>query len=336
MKIRYKLIISIVIALIINILLTATAYYVSQNIASPERSFVVFAIEFAMIIPLTIFLDYTLISTVLKPLKELSRDIECYKNGEINEMAEYDDDEIGQLRMDFLRLSKQLEDEKQKQNRIIASISHDIKTPLTSVLGYTELLKNPALPEQRREKYISTIYAKAKEIQDIVEEFDDYLSCNLDITSDMQYHDLRQLTEKLIRQMQTEFPESDLKTELVCTTDGYIYCDESKIRRVFMNIFTNSVNHGRAEHPEISVYITRQGEYAVFAFTDNGCGVDKDELKKIFEPMYTTDKSRSVSGLGLSICKEIIELHKGEIYAESEKDKYFSIVIKLKTTEVKN
>ncbi len=333
MKIRYKLIIAVVCALMANLLLSALAYYISNNVVSDIRIHVAIAIELIMILPLAVFIDYIIISIVLKPLKKLSKDIESCKNGEKPELADYDDGEIGDIQRSFLELSYRLDEEKKKQNRIIASISHDIKTPLTSVMGYTELLKNPNLTPERREKYLSTIYAKAKEIQDIVEEFDEYLSCELDDDDDMRYHPLRELTERLVQQAASEFPMSSLSVNTVCTTDGYLLCDESKLRRVFMNIVTNSVNHGKSDHTEISVYVTRQGEYAVFAFTDNGCGVDKNDLKKIFEPMYTTDKSRSVAGLGLAICKQIIEHHKGEIYAKSEKGKYFSVIIKLKTVE---
>ncbi len=333
MKIRYRLIIAVVCALMLNLLLSALAYYISNNVVSDAGPYITVAIEFIMIFPLTVFIDYFLISTVMKPLKKLSKDIEAYKAGGRTEISEYDDGEIGDIQKSFMELSCRLDEEKKKQNRIIASISHDIKTPLTSVMGYTELLRNPNLTPERREKYVNTIYAKAREIQDIVEEFDDYLSCELDDEDDMQYLSLRELTERLVQQAVSEFPTEQLSVNTVCTTDGYLLCDETKLRRVFMNIVTNSVSHGKAEHTEISVYVTRQGEYAVFAFTDNGCGVDKNELKKIFEPMYTTDKSRSVAGLGLAICKEIIEHHKGEIYAKSEKGKYFSVIIKLKTVE---
>ncbi len=333
MKIRYKLILTVVLCLTVNILLSALAYYVSEMLFDGTEFYTMLGVQVFLILPLTLLTDYILFDTVYKPIKDLSSDMERYKNDEKPTDSEYDEGEIGDLQRKFLLLSQQLDAEKQKQNRIIASISHDIKTPLTSVMGYTELLKNPSLPDARREKYITTIYAKARQIQDIVEEFDDYLSCNLDITSDMEYHDLKELTQHLVNQMRSEFPDTDLTVEYICTTDGYIYCDESKIRRVFTNIFTNAIKHGGAEHPTVSVYVTRQDEYAVFAFTDNGVGVKRDELEKIFEPMYTTDKRRSVAGLGLPICKEIVELHKGIIYAESEVGKYFSVVIKLKTVE---
>ncbi len=333
MKIRYKLILTVVLCFTVNILLSALAYYVSEMLFDGTEFYTVLGVQVFMIVPLTLLTDYILFDTVFKPIKDLSSDMERYKNDEKPTDSEYDEGEIGDLQRKFLLLSQQLDAEKQKQNRIIASISHNIKTPLTSVMGYTELLKNPSLPDARREKYIATIYAKARQIQDIVEEFDNYLSCNLDITSDMEYHDLRELTQRLVNQMRSEFPDTDLTVEYICTTDGYIYCDESKIRRVFTNIFTNAVKHGGTEQPSVSVYVTRQDEYAVFAFTDNGVGVKRDELEKIFEPMYTTDKRRSVAGLGLPICKEIVELHKGIIYAESEVGKYFSVVIKLKTVE---
>jgi len=116
---------------------------------------------------------------ILSPIASLSKDFNNYKFGIIPRKRHLRG-EIYKLQNDFVDFVNNLEEEKQKQNRIIASISHDIKTPLTSILGYSErLLTNKNLSNETKHKYASTIYNKSLVMKEIVEEFDDYLSCNI-------------------------------------------------------------------------------------------------------------------------------------------------------------
>ncbi|MFR5870138.1 MAG: histidine kinase dimerization/phospho-acceptor domain-containing protein, partial [Acutalibacteraceae bacterium] len=124
------------------------------------------------IIYLVLYLYY------VRPIVRLQRDMEQYKSGE-KPVGSKRRDEIGKLQNAFVQLTDDLDLEKQKQNRLIASISHDIKTPLTSVMGYAERLQNNTLSPERSKRYIATIYEKAQRIRDLVDEFDDYLSCNM-------------------------------------------------------------------------------------------------------------------------------------------------------------
>ena len=126
----------------------------------------------AVIIAVTVAVAAVIINvTVSLPLKRLNERIRTGKPAKTER-----DDEIGELYNSYMMLMSKLDDEKAAQTRIIASISHDIKTPLTSVLGYAEFLQNPNLSEERRKKYLATIYEKAKVIQQTVTGFDDYLS----------------------------------------------------------------------------------------------------------------------------------------------------------------
>ncbi|MBO4422884.1 MAG: HAMP domain-containing histidine kinase [Clostridia bacterium] len=267
---------------------------------------------------------------VSKPLEKLVESIRNYKSGlKIRKTDRRD--EIGELYNSFSSLTNQLDEEKAAQNRIIASISHDIKTPLTSVMGYAEFLKNPNLPEERRRKYINTIYAKALDIQDTVTGFDDYLSHNLDLNLKCEFMTVRELLTSA---------ENDIRTDTVGSGvtvsadpgdcgDEQIYADRSRLRRVFMNAVSNSLRHSEKKDLSITLSAQKSGDDIIIKIRDNGRGVKPDQLEKIFEPLYTTDTSRSVAGLGLSICREIIGSHGGKIWAESEYGKYFSVCFSL-------
>ena len=115
---------------------------------------------------------------IIKPIIYLQKDIENYKFG-IKPIKSNRCDEIGWLKNNFFELTEKLEKEKQNQNRIIASISHDIKTPLTSILGYSERLQSKNIPEDRKDRYIEIIYSKAQNIKELIYDFDEYLGNNL-------------------------------------------------------------------------------------------------------------------------------------------------------------
>ncbi len=324
MKLGTKLTVIFVAAFVINAAVTIIFTMPDSN---PAVSVIVISVTHAV----------TFISSVLavrfiitKPLKKLIDNIKSYRSGyKFNRVDR--NDEIGELYNSFAGMTNQLDEEKSAQNRIIASISHDIKTPLTSVMGYAEFLKNPNLSDARREKYINTIYSKARDIQDTVTGFDDYLSHNLDLNLKREFITVAELLNGAADDIKTD----SINAGMTVTADpgdcgdAQIYIDKARLRRVFMNAVGNSVRHADREELQIKLTAKRDGDRVVIKITDNGQGVAPDQLEKIFEPLYTTDTSRSVAGLGLSICREIIGSHGGAIWAESERGKFFSVCFSL-------
>lgn len=278
--------------------------------------------ETVIIAVLLVLFSFYLKMSILNPLYELGHRIRSFKrNNKIN--VEKYSSEIEQLSYEFDNLLTVLDEEQKKQNRIIASMSHDIKTPLTSILGYTQLLKNDSLTEDRRAKYINTIYSKATTIKDLIASLDEYLSYNE--TDKLGKTEMS--VDMLISRVSAYF-ESDLKQDDVLINfnvfckDAILEVDELSIIRLFGNLISNSIKHKRDDRKLVlELSCTQTKDSVVFSFRDNGEGVEKEKINNIFEPFYTTDESRSkaVSGLGLSICKEIIDEHGGEIWAtESE------------------
>ncbi|WP_264851091.1 sensor histidine kinase [Clostridium omnivorum] len=286
-----------------------------------------FVILFIMllILGLVLYLSYT------KPLVKLSSEIKQYGTEKTFKTEWARRDELGQLQNTFYKLMNNLNEEKKIQDRIIASISHDIKTPLTSVLGYSENLLKKELPPERKKKYINTIYNQAKDIEGIVEEFDNYISNKLD----SQLHQLKYSVKYICDMLKDEYSqylaERNMTFELVnnCHLNCSISMDLSKVRRVFANVIGNSIRHANTEKLNITITVWEKASEIFYKISDNGYGVKEDELQHIFEPFYTTDKSRRVSGLGLSICKDIIEAHGGKITAENNSIGGFSIIFSM-------
>lgn len=326
MKLGTKLSIVIITVSLINAVVTVLA--TTPDVKPAVSAAAIVAVHAATLFAAIISVHFI----VTKPLRSLRENVKSYKSGNRFRAVERGD-EIGELYNSFNSLTEQLDAEKAAQNRIIASISHDIKTPLTSVMGYTEFLKNPNLTEARREKYINTIYEKAKDIQDTVLGFDDYLSHNLDLNLKCEFMTAGELLDRAAEHMSTDAFGSGVRVvrDYEACRDEQIYVDRQRLGRVFMNTVTNAVKHSGKDPVTVTLSAEKRDGGILIKITDDGIGVKKDQLEKIFEPLYTTDNSRSVAGLGLSICREIVGSHGGTIHAESEYGKFFSVCFTLPT-----
>lgn len=263
---------------------------------------------------------------ILSPVTSLSKDVNNYKLGILPKKRKIRTG-VDFIQNDFVELVDKLEEEKNKQSTIIASISHDIKTPLTSILGYSELATKETTSQKNKEKYINTIHNQALVMKEIVEEFDDYLSCNIKDEKKVEKIKISHLVEYLNDYYKEDLKEKeiDLKIKTNCP-NILIEVDLPKLKRVFSNIITNSIRHYDKDKKILNININEEKNGKIkFEIADNGCGC-KEDLVKIFDPLYTTDKSRKISGLGLSICKEIIESHNGTIKAINNKLGGFSII----------
>ncbi|MDD4734442.1 MAG: HAMP domain-containing sensor histidine kinase [Bacilli bacterium] len=269
-------------------------------------------------------------SKLLNPIVKLQKDVRNYKDG-IKPSKRKVKTSIDEVQNTFVELVDNLEEERQKQNRIIASISHDIKTPLTSIIGYSNRLNTAKLNDVTKNKYVEKIYNKSLVMKELIEEFDDYLSCNIEDNLKRQPIKISDLVEMLKSDYLDELEEKNIDFEIKTNClKSYIYVDVFKMRRVFSNIITNSVNHLEKAKKHISIKITKKKKNILFSISDNGTGVKKEHLDKIFEPLFTTDPSRKISGLGLSICKQIIESHDGKISATNNIEGGLKITFTLK------
>ncbi|WP_312642725.1 HAMP domain-containing sensor histidine kinase [Hydrogenoanaerobacterium sp.] len=273
--------------------------------------------ELLLIEVILMVVTFVIYLKVVRPIEALKKGMDDYHNG-IKPKAVSRRDEIGQLQNRFVQLTCDIEREKQTQNRIIASISHDIKTPLTSVMGYAERLQKGGLSQEREKRYISTIYDKSVCIKDLIEEFDDYLSCNLQNTLKLQSVTVEELCHLVQADYRDELEQMKVRFTVNSNCSAQrLRVDIAKLRRVFGNIIGNSVKHFGVKERSIAVTCEPQQNAVMFCIADSGVGVAPEKLERIFEPLYTSDAGRSVAGLGLAICREIVHAHGGKIWAEN-------------------
>ncbi len=271
----------------------------------------------------------------LKPINGLIEEIRNYKFGKKPKKRKLNT-EFDLISNEFSNLTDLIDEEKAEQTRIIASISHDIKTPLTSIIGYSNLLKDKELDEDAS-KYNNKIYDKAINIKDILSNFDDYLLNQEKISLDLSLIQIKDLVNQLNDDYKIELENNNITFTITTKIpEVYLNVDILKIKRVFSNMISNSTRYLK-NGGEIKIDITQEDNNVKFIVRDNGPGVKEDIISKIFDPLFTTDSSRKISGLGLSICKEFIEMHGGTLKAYNDEGLVLEFILpKTKKNKEKN
>ncbi len=272
-------------------------------------------------------------SSILRPLDELRHATQKIKDGDLDFTLESEnDDEIGQLTEDFeemrIRLKESQEEKMKSENEskeLISNIAHDLKTPITAIQGYAEgILDGVASSPEMMEKYIRTIYNKANDMSRLIDELTYYskidtnkIPYNYKKLNVREYFD--DCAEEIGLDMESRGIEFAYQNSVA--EDVLVIADPEQLRKVINNIVGNSVKYLDKTPGHVSIHVSDIGDFIQCDISDNGCGVAKQDLTRIFERFFRTDASRNSlrggSGIGLSIVKKIIEDHGGRIWASS-------------------
>ena len=212
----------------------------------------------------------------------------------------------------------------ERKNDLVMYLAHDLKTPLASVIGYLNLLKDTEdLPAETREKYLGITLEKAERLEDLLNEFFEIARFNLsEITLEYHQVDLTRILEQTTFEFMPMLQDASLECNLEITDPIMLRCDPDKIQRVFDNILRNAVTYSYKDSV-IRIFGEIYEDRVVLNFRNEGDTIPKEKLDRIFEQFFRADESRSSSGgagLGLAIAKQIVELHKGTIMASSAND----------------
>ncbi|CEI81629.1 HAMP domain-containing sensor histidine kinase [Oceanobacillus oncorhynchi] len=304
-------------------------------------------IAIALILILTNgLLTYFMSRSIINPISKLSTAAKKISEGDLEYSVQSDKkDELGELANTFetMRLKLKEADREQKRyeaNRqeLIASISHDLKTPLTSIKGYVKGIQDGvANTPEKLDRYMDTIYRTANDMDGLIDEL--FLYSKLDLKKEaFQFEkvDLYAFYADFMEELAFNLEKEQGKAILAADPkkDYMVEADREKLRRVVMNIIQNSLKYIDKKQKEIQVNLTSDTDRIVVEMRDNGSGIREEDIPYIFESFYRTDASRNSatggSGLGLSIAAKIIQAHGGEIWAESRRGQGTSIYFTLK------
>lgn len=221
----------------------------------------------------------------------------------------------------------------QKKDELIVYLAHDIKTPLTSMIGYLSLLSEiKDMPQEQRNRYIGIALDKSYRLEYLINELFDVARFNSEkIVLEKEEINLNLMLEQIADDFYPTLKEMNKKINFTSDEKTILYADPDKLSRVFNNLIKNAVNYSK-ENTDIDISILNKENQATVKITNKGKQIPKEKLDKIFEKFYRLDSSRTSktggSGLGLAIAKEIVELHGGRIYAESDmKETTFSVIL---------
>lgn len=247
--------------------------------------------------------------------------------------------QLNLAREQALRDARAAREAEQRKNDLIVYLAHDLKTPLTSVIGYLTLLRDePQISPEIRARYTGIALEKAERLEDLINEFFDITRFNLSrLELERQSVDLTRMLEQVASEFRPIFAESGLSCSLDLPPKLHYSCDPDKLARVFDNLLRNASYYSL---PDSTVEIAGRIEAGkiVLTFSNAGKNIPQEKLDRIFEQFFRLDSSRATrtggAGLGLAIAKEIVELHGGTIRADSTEDRItFTICLPLDHSE---
>ncbi len=222
------------------------------------------------------------------------------------------------------------------QKEFVADVSHELKTPITSIMGYADTLLEGDYDKETQEKFLNVIASESRRMARLVT---DLLTLsrydnNKNKTKKVQF-DLGELVKKCQEKLAIEIKKKNHDVKCFVTADvPLVYADKDDIERVILNILTNSIKYTK-ENGEIKIYVGFVYNDAYIKIFDNGIGIPEEDLSRIFERFYRVDKARTRemggTGLGLSIAKEILDKNGGSIDIKSVVGKGTEVVIKIPT-----
>ncbi len=248
----------------------------------------------------------------------------------LDELIIKGNDELSELASSINIMSTRLKDSyelekknEQAKNELIVAVSHDLRTPLTSIIGYLELLNNKYTYGEEQKEYLDIVYRKSLSLKKLMEELFEYTKLTNDyIILEKIPFNIAILINQIVGEHIPFFENKNIKVEIESFTQE-LWCeiDVHRLVRVIENIVKNAENYSFTG-TTFKVYMMELNDNIKITFENIGPQIDKEDLEKMFEKMYRLDKSRASdnegSGLGLAISKKIVELHGGELWCECQ------------------
>lgn len=251
---------------------------------------------------------------------DLNTSVEVVGDDEFASMAE----NLNKMVEDIRKLMDKEREAERTKNELITNVAHDLRTPLTSIIGYLELLSGKvALPVEMQKKYIDIAYTKAKRLEKLIEDLFGFTKLNYGkISMHVAKVDLIKLLSQLLEESFPNFAEKGLSYELQSNVPAkVIMADGNLLARLFENLINNAIKYG-ADGKRVLVKVQAGGSTVQVSVTNYGYVIPAEELPLIFDKFYRVEQSRSThtggTGLGLAIVKNIVDMHGGTITVKSD------------------
>ena len=298
---------------------------------------IAFLISFFIIIVLLYKLQ-----NVNKQLTAINETLEDIKKGNLNRRVLTDKQDMTQkicYSINEIAINSQAQLIKHRQSeqaykRLMTSLSHDVKTPLASLLGYLEAVENKIVAGEEKDEYIRIAMNKARSLKAFVNSLFEWVRLD---AGEQIFHfevcDINELSRNILADWIPILESNHFSYDIhIPENECDVSLDISAFTRILDNLLQNIINH--SDGSQVDFHLAENEKQVIITVADNGKGISEHDLPHIFERMYTGDTSRSArgNGLGLSIAKELISVHKGTITAENLPGVKTSFIITLPKT----
>lgn len=284
----------------------------------------------------SMLLIFLLTKRILRPLRELQRAAKEISEGDLTRRADVrTKDEIGAMGGAFNSMADRIEAQvmelsqvAEKRRQMLGSLTHELKTPMTSIIGYSDTLLNVNLKKEQQERALWHIYKECRRLERLSSKLMSLMGLYENDSICMEEVSMQELFEQVISLEEYNLKQKKIRLESSCTM-GSRRLDRDLFESLLVNLIDNGI---RASKEGAVIFLT--GQDNVITVKDQGCGIPADEIKRVTEAFYMVDKARSRKaggcGLGLALCSMIAQLHEAKLVIESEVGKGTSVSIILK------
>ena len=273
--------------------------------------FLTFAIIFALSFIILIVQHFT----VTRPLRRIAKAADMYAHGDFkHRIAMKRSDEIGYLAATLDAMAGDLDAAEESQRQFISNISHDFRSPLTSIKGYLEAIRDGVIPPEEQEHYINVVISEADRLADLSRNILNLSTLgNGAMTLDLSDFDINSVIKDTCASFEGQCAEKDMDFDLYFDAEqSMVHADKARIQQVLYNLIDNAIKFS-GNGTTITIDVSSRADRIFISVRDQGIGISRDEIGRIWDRFYKTDASRGKdkkgTGLGLSIVKEIITAH---------------------------
>lgn len=324
-KLKATLIIrAVLIAFILGIV---GAFFIEKSMVPSIKRNIVFAMFFLVVFIFTYYLSITSMTKYLDDVVDGIDNVleKKYESIVLIDELEPLEKKLNELKVALDKQEMDLKNAESKKNDLILYLAHDLKTPLTSIIAYLNIIEtHPELTEEKRKKYIHVAYEKALRMHSLTQEFFEITRFHLQgIELTKEEFDLELMLEQIVDELYGILRTKDMKCVLNVKGDLMVHADPDKMARVFDNLLRNAIAYSFVK-TAITIESYEIGDQVEIVFRNHGHTISEEALRNLFDKFYRADNSRNSStggaGLGLAIAKAIVEAHGGTIEAYSEND----------------
>ncbi|MCR5082140.1 MAG: HAMP domain-containing histidine kinase [Parasporobacterium sp.] len=309
------------------VILLVTHFFDAKYIVNHNGSLTLYILcVFVFLYVVSFFILYFIFQVLLKPIDKLSDHSKSVASGDFSVLDEYDAKAVSSsfrsLSDAINSMGMELKEKEEDERAFLKNISHDFRTPLTSIKGYVEAMADGTIPASEHEKYLRIVLKETDVLNNLAASLTDFNKWSrFDNEIDLKEFDINSIITGVIHN--TEDLHSDISLNIqsdFCEEESIVYADEPKIVKVLNSLIENAIRFS-PNNTEITISTRKDKDKLYISVADKGMGISEDEKDKIFDKFYKSDKSRGLEkqgiGLGLAIVKDIIIAHGETIEVES-------------------